>query len=186
MSKKEQKVLESRVAGENEQKAPEPRVVGEKEQAALKIVKKYMWWSMGAGLIPVPFVDWAAVSGVQLKMVADVSKVYGVRFQENCGKAAIGSMVGFVLPHVMACGMIGSMLKAIPVVGALAGAPAMAIFCGAAEWALGKTFIQHFESGGTFLDFNPEEVREYFKAQFEEGRKMASTMGTEPKAEAPV
>jgi uncharacterized protein (DUF697 family) len=118
-------------------------------------------------------------------MVADVSKVYGIPFQENYGKAAIGSMVGFVLPHVMACGMIGSMLKAIPVVGALAGAPAMAIFCGAAEWALGKTFIQHFESGGTFLDFDPEEVREYFKAQFEEGRKMATTMG-EPKAEAPV
>jgi uncharacterized protein (DUF697 family) len=118
-------------------------------------------------------------------MVADVSKSYGVPFEKNRGKAVIGSLVGFVLPHVMACGMIGSILKAIPVIGALAGAPAMAIFCGAAEWALGKTFIQHFESGGTFLDFNPEEVKEYFKAQFEEGRKMASRIGTEEKAPAP-
>ena len=46
-------------------------------------------------------------------------------------------------------------------------------------WALGKVFIQHFESGGTFLDFDPEEVKEYFKAQFEEGREVAATL--EPK-----
>jgi uncharacterized protein (DUF697 family) len=191
VTKREQKAAESAVVVEKEQKAQEVIiVVGEKEHTALKIVRKYMWWSMGAGLIPVPFVDWAAVSGVQLKMVADVSKVYGVPFQENSGKAVIGSMAGFVLPQMLACGTIGFWLKQIPVVGALAGAPAMVVFCGAAEYALGKTFIQHFESGGTFLDFNPDEVREYYKAQFEEGHKVAASMGThqrtEEKAEAPA
>jgi uncharacterized protein (DUF697 family) len=190
VNKQELNAPESKAAGENEHEAPESALVVNKEQLALKTVRKYMWWSMGAGLIPVPFVDWAAVSGVQLKMVADVAKVYGVPFQQNRGKAVIGSLVGFVLPHVMACGMLGSLLKAIPVVGAVAGAPAMAIFCGAAEWALGLTFIQHFESGGTFLDFNPEEVRAYFKAQFEEGHKMAATLGThrttEEKIEVPA
>ena len=182
MTEKEQKAV---IEKDHTALSEKERTASEKERTALKTVKTYMWWSMGAGLIPVPFVDWAAVSGVQLRMVAEVSKIYGVPFQVNRGKAVIGSMVGFVLPHVMACGMLGSLLKAIPVVGALAGAPAMALFCGAAEWALGKTFIQHFESGGTFLDFNPEEVREYFKAQFEEGRKMATTMGTKEKAPAP-
>ncbi len=62
----------------------------------------------------------------------------------------------------------------------------MVLFCGASTWALGKVFIQHFESGGTFLDFKPEEVKEYFKAQFVEGRKMATTMGPNEKAEAPA
>jgi hypothetical protein len=37
-------------------------IVSEKEQTALRTVKHYMWWSMGAGLIPVPFLDLAAVS----------------------------------------------------------------------------------------------------------------------------
>ena len=27
---------------------------------------------------------------------------------------------------------------------------------------MGKVFIQHFESGGTFLDFDPDKVRSYF------------------------
>ena len=163
--------------------------MSENEQKALKTVKNYMWWSMGAGLVPVPFVDWAAVSGVQLKMVADISKIYGVPFQKNYGKATIGSLFGFLLPHGFACGMIGSWIKAIPVVGTLAGAPAMVVFSGAAAYALGKVFIQHFESGGTFLDFKPEEVKEYFKAQFAEGSKMAMNMGNhkaDEKAEAPA
>jgi uncharacterized protein (DUF697 family) len=90
----------------------------------------------------------------------------------------------------MAYGAVGSLLKVIPVVGALAGAPAMALFCGAYTWALGNVFIQHFESGGTFLNFNPDEVKEHFKAQFEEGRKMAETMEAEKqtaeKAEVPA
>lgn len=160
--------------------------MSENEQKALKTVKNYMWWSMGAGLIPVPWVDLAAVASVQLKLLAEISKIYGVPFQENAGKAAISSLVGFVLPHAMAFGAIGSLLKAIPVVGVLAGSPAMGLFAGAYTWALGRVFIQHFESGGTFLSFKPEQVKEYFQAQFEEGRKVAATMGTQEKTEVPV
>jgi hypothetical protein len=49
-----------------------------------------------------------------------------------------------------------------------------------------KVFIQHFESGGTFLDLDPDKVREYFKAQFEEGRTTTPSMGTEKKAKSPA
>ena len=160
--------------------------MSEAEQRAFRTVKKYMLWSTGAGLIPVPFLDWAAVSGVQLRMVSELSKIYDVPFKESCGKAAIGSLAGFVLPHAMAFGWLGSMLKAVPGVGSLAGAPAMALFSGAYAWALGNVFIQHFESGGTFLNFHPEEVKEYFRAQFEEGRKQTATMDTGENTEAAV
>jgi len=156
----------------------------EKQQSALKKTRNYMWWSMGAGLIPVPFLDFAAVSGVQLKMLADISKIYGVPFKESSVKAVIGSLLGFIVPQSLTCGVVGSAIKIIPGIGTLAGAPAMALFSGAACWALGNVFIQHFESGGTFLDFNPDKVKEYFKAQFEEGQKVAAGMQTEQKAEA--
>ena len=154
----------------------------ERQVSAFKTVRQYMWISMGAGLIPFPIFDWVAVSGVQLKMIADLSKLYGVPFKANSGKALLGSFVGFALPRSVAFGFLG-MLKCIPVVGELAGAPAMAITCGAYAWAMGQVFIQHFESGGTFLNFDPEAVKEYFKAQFEEGRKQATAMQTGPKPE---
>ena len=140
--------------------------MSEKQERALKTVKSYMWLSGGAGLIPIHYLDWAAVSGLQLKMLAEISKIYEVPFQENLGKAAIGSLAGFVVPHAAAFGAIGSYLKAVPGLNVLVGAPAMAVFSGAYAWALGNMFILHFESGGTFLDFDPEKVKEHFKAQF--------------------
>jgi len=155
----------------------------EREKKALKTVKNHMWWSMGAGLIPVPFVDLVAVSGVQLKMIAEISKLYNVPFQEGRGKAVVGALIGYVVPSSMSFGLVGSLLKAVPVVGVLVGAPSMALFCGASAWALGKVFIQHFESGGTFLTFNPAEVKDHFQKLFEEGRKMAATMEKEKKTE---
>jgi len=138
----------------------------ENQAKAQKAVKWYMWLSGGAGLIPFSYVDWAAVSGLQLKMLADISKIYGVPFYENVGKAAIGSLAGFVVPHAAAFGTIGCLLKSVPGLNVLAGGPAMAVFSGAYAWALGNIFIQHFESGGTLLTFDPEKVKEHFKSQF--------------------
>jgi len=37
----------------------------------------------------------------------------------------------------------------------------------ASTWATGKVFIRHFESGGTFLDFDPGKARAYYAEQFE-------------------
>jgi uncharacterized protein (DUF697 family) len=141
----------------------------EKQQEALATVKRYMWYSAGAGLIPIPYLDGAAISGLQLKMLADVSRIYGVPFQENLGKAALASLACFIIPHAAA---FGALSKAIPGLSVL-GAPLAVVFAWAYTWALGNIFIQHFESGGTFLNFNPEQVREHFRAQFEGGQKVA-------------
>jgi uncharacterized protein (DUF697 family) len=157
----------------------------DKEQIAIKTVKRYMWWSMGAGLIPFPVVDIAAVTGVQLKMLAAISKIYGVEFSKSRGKAVAGALIGSLVPGAFSYGVGYSVMKEVPVVGFLLGSPLMVLFSGATAWALGKVFIQHFESGGTFLDFNPEEVKEYFKQQFDEGRKVAAMKGTEENVEVP-
>ncbi len=147
-----------------------------KYQQAQRTIRRSIWLSAGAGLIPIHYLDWAAITSVQIKMLADISKVYEVPFQENIGKAAIGSVAGFIVPHAAAVGTIGSVVKAIPGFGGVAAAPLTAVFAGAYTWALGNIFIQHFESGGTFLTFNPEHVKNYFKSQFEAARtKMTPT-----------
>ena len=152
----------------------------EKEFHSLELVRHYMWWSLGAGLIPVPIIDMVALSGVQLKMIAEIAKVYGIEFRANRVRAIIGALLGSILPEVAATA-VATFLKALPTVGGLAGGT-MVFTAGGATWALGKVFIQHFESGGTFLDLEPREVRAYFKAQFEEGKKMAATQKHEEHA----
>jgi uncharacterized protein (DUF697 family) len=158
-------------------------IMSENQEKAIKTVRRYVWWSMGAGLVPIPILDLVAVSGAQLKMLAELSKIYGVPFEESRVKSVIGALLGFIVPQSVTCGLVGSLIKVIPGVG-LAGYPAMALFSGAAAWALGHVFIQHFESGGTFLDFKPETVEEYFRNKFQEGQKVAAAMRTEGKAEA--
>jgi hypothetical protein len=45
----------------------------------------------------------------------------------------------------------------------------------ASTYAVGKVFAEHFESGGTFLDFDEEKAREHFKAMYEEGKAFVSS-----------
>ena len=49
----------------------------------------------------------------------------------------------------------------------------MPVFAGATTLAIGKIFMQHFESGGTFLDFEPAKVRAYFRQEFEASQDRA-------------
>lgn len=146
------------------------------QELAIDLTTKYMWWTMGAGLIPIPFVDLIAVSGVQLKLVKDMADIYEVKFSENRGKTIVSALLGSVVPNSLSTGGVGSLLKMIPFVGPVVGGLSMSLFSGAATYAMGKVFIQHFETGGTFLDFNPDSVKEYFKAQFEKGQKVAEEM----------
>ena len=52
----------------------------------------------------------------------------------------------------------------------------MPVISAGATYIIGKVFIQHFASGGTLLDFNPPDYREFIKAQKEKlsGRSAAA------------
>jgi uncharacterized protein (DUF697 family) len=146
---------------------------------AENLVRKCMYWSMGFGLMPIPVFDFLAVTGTQLAMLKKLCGIYGVPFRKDTGKHVIASLLGGFIPATSAL-TAGSLLKFIPFVGPTLGAVAMPVLTGTSTYAVGKVFIQHFESGGTLLSFNPQEVREYFAEQFQEGKLSAAKM--QPKA----
>lgn len=137
-----------------------------RNQVASKLVERFALWSGVAGLIPVPFVDVAAVGGVQVEMLRRLSRIYDVPFSENIGKALIASLAGAMIPATSGIGA-ASMLKAVPVFGTIASGFVMPLLSSGASYAIGKAFIQHFESGGTLLDFNPPDYREFLRRQKE-------------------
>jgi uncharacterized protein (DUF697 family) len=138
----------------------------ERDQAASKLVDRFSVWSGVAGLIPVPVVDVLCVGGVQVQMLRRLSQMYDVEFSENRGKALIAALAGTMIPATSGMGA-ASALKAIPVVNLLAAGFVMPVLSAGATYAIGKAFIQHFQSGGTLLDFNPPDYREFIKAQKE-------------------
>ena len=54
-----------------------------------------------------------------------------------------------------------SVLKAVPIVGTIVAGFVIPVLSAGATYAIGKAFIQHFASGGTLLDFNPPDYREF-------------------------
>jgi len=138
-----------------------------KVDAAQNIVSNHVGWSVGAGLVPVPFLDLAAIAATQVNMLRQLSSLYGVAFKEDAVKMAIGTLLGSVAPRAVAPAA-ASLLKFVPVVGSMLSGFTLPAASGAATYALGKVFIQHFESGGTFLDFDPSKVTAYFKSHFDQ------------------
>jgi uncharacterized protein (DUF697 family) len=121
-------------------------------------------------LIPLPGADLAAISGVQLKMVHSLSKLYGLPFSRDAAKSVIGALVGGGGAVVLSAPM-GSMIKAVPVVGQIAGALTQPALAAATTYALGKVFIQHFETGGNLLNFNANDLRDYYGEQLAAARE---------------
>ncbi len=138
-----------------------------KHPESIGVVKKYAAWSIAPGILPLPFLDFGLLLGIQLRMIQQLSKTYGVPFSKNAGKAIISSLLGTVIPGSAGFGYPGLMVKTIPVVGGVLGLAFMPAFAWASTYALGKVFVQHLESGNTFLNFDPAQVSEHYRQEFE-------------------
>lgn len=132
------------------------------------VIKNHMIWSMGAGFIPIPIADLFAVSAIQLDMIRQLSKLYQVDFKQTEGKAIITSLTTSGLARLGA-----RAVKFIPGVGSILGGITLAVLSGASTYALGEVFKKHFETGGTFLDFDPARLKKYYDAKFEKGKEVA-------------
>ncbi|GEM_PF-4299602 len=136
---------------------------------AHQVAKNYSLGSAAVGIIPIPTLDLAALIAIQLKMLHHLAEIYDIPFSKELGKSLISSLLGSILPTGGSI-VVSSWLKSVPLIGQIGGAVSVATFGVAATYAISRVFIQHFESGGTFLTFNPEKVREYFQTEFNKGK----------------
>ena len=132
------------------------------------IVNQYSAYSAAAGLIPVPVVDIAAVTALDLKMIRELSKVYDIPFKHDRGKAIVASLTGGIGAGNLGYG--GRLLRVVPFVGPILALVSGPVFSYAATYAVGRVFLQHFESGGTFLDFDLEQAHPQFQEHFDQAK----------------
>jgi uncharacterized protein (DUF697 family) len=142
---------------------------------ALRIIRRNSAYGAIAGLIPLPVIDMAAITTVQIKMIADMSAVYEVPFARNSVKSAVTALIGSSLPFAVAMQGGFSLARGIPVVGQIAAVAVVPALAAAITWAVGRVFLAHFEAGGTLLDFDPDKWRGRFKEEFEKARGREKT-----------
>jgi uncharacterized protein (DUF697 family) len=152
------------MANEAPHREATPLSDADRDRAAARLVDRFTLWSGGAGLIPLPLIDMAAVSTVQLQMLRRLAEIYGVRFSENLGKTVLASLVGSIIPATSGMGLASAM-KGVPLLGTTVALVSMPALSAGATYVIGRVFMQHFASGGTLLDFNPPDYREFIKEQ---------------------
>ncbi|MCS6904499.1 MAG: DUF697 domain-containing protein [Bacteroidia bacterium] len=131
-----------------------------------KIIQDAVIWSMGAGLIPLPLMDVAAVTAIQMDMIRKICSLYGQDFSEMQAKAWVSTLGGSISSRLVA-----ESAKLLPGVGTVMGGVTMSILSGAVTYGVGRVFVKHFESGGTLMNFDPEKFKSYFKEQLEVGKE---------------
>ena len=147
---------------------PDPK--SDKDAHANTIIRNHVIWSMGASyVIPLPVADVFAVSALQMDMIRQLCRVYGIDFAETQGKAIVTSLTTSAMTKAGA----RSLIKLIPGIGTVIGGVTTAVLNGASTYSLGEVFKRHFANGGTFLDFDVERLKKMYNEKFEKGKDVA-------------
>lgn len=138
-------------------------------------VKNHIIASMAVGLVPLPMFDMAALTSTQMNMLRSLSEHYDVSFEDTDMKSLLMTLLSGSLPVLGVVGL-SSFAKLIPGVGTLAGGASLSLTSGAVTYAVGQTFIMHFEAGGTFEDFDPKQAQAFFKREIEAGKAFVQSI----------
>jgi uncharacterized protein (DUF697 family) len=140
-------------------------------KVADKIVRGHVIWAMGAGLIPIPLFDLAAVTAIQLDMLKQLADLYGQDFSKSKGKAFVSALTGSTFAAIGA-----SLIKAIPGVGSIVGGLSMSALSGASTYAVGQVVISHLETSDEFLNVDMDAAKAAYQDAFEKGKDFVSDL----------
>lgn len=146
-------------------------------QQAESTINNHALYAAGGGLIPIPIIDFMAVSGIQVDLVQNLCEIYNINFYKNQGKSTISALVGTSLASLGS-----SLIKAIPGVGSFLGGVSMSILSGATTYAIGQVFAEHFEKGGTMDNLNVADFSNFYKQKVEEGKQVVKDLLEKDKA----
>jgi len=151
-----------------------------KNEKAQETINNHVMWAMGAGAIPLPIIDVAAVTAIQLDMLKQLCGIYEVNYLESSGKSLISAIAGSTLAKIAA-----SFMKGIPVIGTLLGGVSMAAMSGASTYGMGQVFVRHFEGGGSVFNFDMGWGKQQYEQEYEKGKDFASNLErTDPEHKA--
>ena len=142
----------------------------ERLYTAEKLVRRHCFYSAGLGFIPIPFADMAGVSANQILMLKRMADLYDVSFKKNIVHSLVSTLLADMVTGA-GLRLASSYLKALPIVGGVIGGIPASAYSYVATFAIGKVFIMHFESGGSFLNFDPAEVRTHFEEELKNGER---------------
>jgi len=148
-------------------------------QLSHKSVTQFALGSLAAGLLPsfVPggvALDFAGVAAIQLTMIKKLADGYGIPFRQDAVKSVLVSLLGALAAAKLGYGGIGASLAAltysVPLLGTAVKWSMAPGFNYLSTVAVGRVFEKHFSEGGTFLDFNIDEMKKLAVKEYDEAK----------------
>jgi uncharacterized protein (DUF697 family) len=126
---------------------------------ARRLVRDNAVTCAGISFVPAPFLGSVGISALQLRMLSELSGLYGVPFSQNVARSLVAASVGGVLNSALARNPVSHALRdwvnvhlsiiALPL-RLLTGPVLMAAY----TYILGNAFVRHYEKGGAYIDFD--------------------------------
>jgi len=150
-------------------KVPYPRHVGTVD-GAMKIVNRYSKIAAGAGLVPGALINFVAILAVQVTMVWKLARCFGYKERVERVRGSIMSLLASGIPAVLGHGTALAVTTTAVVAGSVIYFLFTPVLAYAMTQAVGRTFVMHFESGGTLLTFDATAFQDYFLREFHQAR----------------
>ncbi|MEM7245805.1 MAG: DUF697 domain-containing protein [Acidobacteriota bacterium] len=139
-----------------------------------RIVRDHVVYSMAAGLVPIPWVDVAAVSAIQLDMLSKLAREHRVRFSPLDAKSLITALVGGGAARVG-----GQLLKFVPGVGSVLGGLTSSLASGASTYAVAQVALNEFAAGRELHGLDLDKAKDLYAEAFTRGQKEAEALRRE-------
>ncbi len=133
------------------------RVEGEDDASrrrweARAIVERHANYSAVGGVIPLPLINVASVTGIILRMVKLLSDLYGVPFERDRARAIVIGLIGGLMPTALSTMTASTLLYIVPGSNLL-GLAVSSVTASTCARRIGWIFVDHFESGATLVEF---------------------------------
>jgi len=112
---------------------------------ARKTVERHGTYAAVGGLLPLPVVSIAGLTAINMRMVKQLSMIYGVPFQRDRARAAIIGLMGGAVPAGFGVATASTLAFVVPG-GALVGLAVSAVSAATITRGIGMVFVEHFES----------------------------------------
>jgi uncharacterized protein (DUF697 family) len=138
---------------------PEPSIEDYKAMLrrarARELIERHAKYAAAGGLIPLPIADVAGVTAIIVRLVRQLARLYEVSERRDRTRAIVLGLLGGVAPVGIGAMATAGFMRFVPGANLLSMA-VTSIAAAACTRSIGLIFLEHFESGGTLLDFKVE------------------------------
>ena len=150
--------------------APPSPEAEERYREALALIEDYRWKAMRLGLLPLPGLDWVAVTRLQVRLLRALADRYGMDLEADTARSALAHCWEGHTGVTAVAGAVGSTAKWIPFLGTALGGSAVALAAGASTYAAGRAFLDGFARGRTAEDLDPAALADVFRVHYDAAR----------------